>query len=230
MWPLLIGKIGEAVKSAIAPTFCVQCKAAGGWLCSDCAEQIIFHTTQACHRCGIVTEGETCRRCRTKTDLDGVMVATRYEAGPIRELVHEFKYGKMTDLAGILGWMLYQGVRSKDWKGWTIVPIPLHPSRWAERGFNQAELLGGQLAKHLGVKQVGALQRTRATATQTELVRGDRLDNVCRVFKCGRDLRGLKILLVDDVMTTGATLEDAARALKDNGAREVWAAVVARGV
>lgn len=231
MSPLALDKIGELIRDALAPAFCVQCGEAGGWLCSVCAEQILFAKEQVCYRCGRLSEdGKTCSRCRRYTDLSGVMVATHYEAGPVREMVHKLKYEGLTDLAGILGWILFQGVRQKEWRGWVVVPVPLHASRLAKRGFNQADLLGRRLTRYLRLLyQPKILRRVRATETQTELTRVCRRSNVYRAFLSRTDLKSAKILLIDDVMTTGATLEDAARACRDAGARSVWAAVIARG-
>lgn len=219
------------MRDAIAPAFCVQCGVSGGWLCSVCAEQIFLAKEQVCYRCGKLSEyGKTCVRCRRRTELTGIMIATHYESGPVRELVHKLKYGGLTDLAGILSWILFQAAVRKQWKEWVVVPIPLHPSKFASRGFNQADLLARRLAKYLAVTyRPKWLRRVRATETQTELTRIYRQANVYKAFMARADLRGKKILLVDDVMTTGATLEAAAQALKDAGARQIWGVVVARG-
>jgi ComF family protein len=219
------------VQDAVAPAFCVQCNAAGGWLCEICAEQIFFVKAQVCYRCGKLSEqGKTCQRCRRYTHLSGVLVATHYESGPVRELVHRLKYEALTDLAKILSRILLQAVEGKAWDGWTVVPVPLHPGRLTKRGFNQADLLGRRLAGYLRMPYRSQwLRRIRATEAQVELSGMHRRINVYKAFLAKQDLRGMKILLVDDVMTTGATLEDAARALKDAGAKMVWAAVVARG-
>ncbi len=219
------------MRDAIAPAFCVQCGTSGGWLCSVCAEQIFLVKEQVCYRCSKLSEhGKTCERCRRHTELNGVIVATHYESGPVRELVHKLKYEGLTDLAGILGWILFQGTVVKEWKDWVVVPVPLHPSKFSSRGFNQADLLASRLAKYLKLPyQIKWLRRVRATETQTELTRSHRQVNVYKAFSARGDLRGRKILLVDDVMTTGATLEAAAQALKDAGARQIWGVVVARG-
>lgn len=162
--------------------------------------------------------------------MAGVLVATHYEGGPVRELVHKLKYEELTDLAGVLGWILFQAVSSRKWEEWVIVSVPLHPSKFAQRGFNQADLLARRLAKYLAaVYQPMNLRRVRATVTQTNLTRAFRQANMYKAFVARGDLRGRKFLLVDDVMTTGATLEAAAQALKDAGARQVWGVVVARG-
>ena len=108
-----------------------------------------------------------------------------------------------------------------------VVPVPLHPSRRRERGFNQAE----DLANHIGLPVVRALKRTRHTATQTVLPAAERQANVAGAFvaaRQARDIRDRAVLLIDDVRTTGATLEACAKALRDAGAREVCALTAAR--
>ncbi len=219
------------MKDAIAPAFCVQCGISGGWLCSVCAEQIFLVKEQVCYGCNKLSEqGKTCERCQRLTELNGVLMATHYESGPVRELVHKLKYEGLTDLAGILSWILFQGTKSKEWKGWVVVSVPLHSSKLSSRGFNQADLLAFRLAKYLKLPyQTRWLRRVRATETQTKLTRPHRQANVYKAFLARGDLRGKKILLVDDVMTTGATLEAASQALKDAGARQIWGVVVARG-
>lgn len=157
-------------------------------------------------------------------------MATHYEAGPVREMVHKLKYEGMTDLASVLGEVLISGANQKRWEGFVVVPVPLHRRRLAERGFNQAGLLAVRLAKRLGLSyQPTGLGRVRETATQIMLGRRSRHENLYKAFRANRSLAGEKVLLADDVMTTGATLEDCARACRDAGARQVWAAVIARG-
>ena len=230
MWRSVRAKLGSFLKDAIAPVFCVQCGAVGGWLCSECAEQILWVREQVCYRCGKLSEqGKTCQRCRRHSDLNGVMVATHYEAGPIREMIHQLKYEGMTELAGILAWIGYRELVGRRWNDWMIVPLPLHRRRLTERGFNQAELLARGIARQLNLEfQSNRLMRVRATQQQIKLRGRDRRHNVYQAFRA-RDVHNRKVLVIDDVMTTGATLEDCARALKDAGASQVWAGVVARG-
>ena len=158
--------------------------------------------------------------------------ATRREGGGrwavrrvLRDILHVFKYGRRPTLAAPLGERLRrQGGDLLDAAD-GVVPVPLHPRRRRERGFNQAELL----ARELGRPVLQVLARTRETGTQASLPEAQRHRNVRDAFaRTGADIRGLSLVLVDDVATTGATLEACARVLMAAGAREVAALTVAR--
>lgn len=174
-------------------------------------------------------QGRTCTRCRVHTSLAGVTVAAYFEIGPARQLIHEFKYGGLTELGGVLGGALITSAQYNQLEDFIVVPVPLHAQRLAKRGFNQAELLARVLTRQLHWPQEQLLVRDKDTATQTNLTRGQRRVNVQGAFACRKNLEGKKVLLIDDVITTGATLEECAAVLKNAGARQVWALVVARG-
>ena len=173
--------------------------------------------------------GRTCDNCRRQTNLDGVVVATHFEIGPIRELIHELKYSGTVELANLLGAMLVRTILVNELADFVLVPVPLHGKRIIERGFNQAELLTRQIIERTGMETELILSRVKATLSQTKLTRVERLRNISGAFECRVALEGINILLVDDVMTTGATLEECAKTLKRAGAKWVWGVVVARG-
>jgi ComF family protein len=152
--------------------------------------------------------------------------------GVLADAVQRFKYGGDIHLAEPLGrfWDL------SEWKGKRfdfLVPVPLHPSRLRERGFNQALLLGKVIAAKEGIKILSrTLRRVRRTRPQVELGLKERKENVWQAFAV-RDpspIRGKSILLVDDVLTTGATVNECAKVLKKAGAEEVWVWTLARAV
>jgi ComF family protein len=111
-----------------------------------------------------------------------------------------------------------------------IVPVPLHPARLRERGFNQAELLAKTLTQKIGVPVFAALERIRYTTTQTAFDRIDRTENLHNAFRLRKKVtvRELQVLLVDDILTTGSTLSECARVLREAGARSVYAVTAAR--
>ncbi len=170
-----------------------------------------------------------CALCRAdESGAEEVFVYGVFEE-PLRDLIHLFKYAGVTALARPLGRLMRLAVpreRSFD----LIVPAPLHWRRRWTRGYNQAALLAREFAPAFGLKPVNVLRRTRATETQAGLSRSARRSNVAGAFAVRDEaqVRGRRVLLVDDVMTTGATLRACAIALKHAGARSVSIAVLAR--
>lgn len=158
--------------------------------------------------------------------------------GALRGLVHLLKYENVTPVAAPLGRMLsatiselIPGSDGDDTP--LLIPVPLHKSRRHTRGFNQAELIARATAKHFAGKveiALGALVRHRETISQVGLSREERIENMRDAFRVvdRKRIAGRRIVLVDDVMTTGTTLSECARALKEAGAERVWAATVAR--
>lgn len=145
----------------------------------------------------------------------------------LRALIHLYKYGKVRTLSAPLGDFLTAAL-PRDEAFDLIAPVPLHWLRQWQRGFNQSDLLARALAKHCGLPVWRALQRVRGTASQAGLSHTGRRKNVNAAFACRRDLNGKSVLLIDDVLTTGATAAACASALKRAGARHVAVLTVAR--
>jgi ComF family protein len=149
--------------------------------------------------------------------------------GRLRELIHLFKYAGVRPLGKVLGeWIALAMPRQERFD--RIVPVPLHWRRRWRRGFNQSELLARSVARRYGLRVSNVLRRVRATATQAGLSHSARRANVDAAFRVrqGASLEGQRVLLVDDVMTTGATASACARALKQAGARYVAVLTLAR--
>ena len=231
----------EAGIDLLFPPHCVACKSLGSWLCPTCASSIELIQPPLCRRCGLpvqdsgpstVTPG-LCRNCRGLPRAWEGLRAYGYHDGALREAVHQFKYEDMRCLAPLLAELMARGWAVLAPDGWlpqVIVPIPLHPSRQRQRGYNQAALLARELGTHLHCPVVeGALLRVRATAPQVGLGIEERRANVQDAFRCTDDrLQGLHVLLVDDVCTSGSTLESACLALKAAGVASVLAYTLAR--
>ncbi|HEX7517804.1 MAG TPA: ComF family protein [Chthoniobacterales bacterium] len=151
----------------------------------------------------------------------------------MRKLVHEFKYGGQRHLRYPLAAWLGETMSDPRLCGRRfdlIVPVPLHPARERERGFNQATLLAELLSGKIAVPLRSVLERIRYTTTQTAYDRAERMENLHDAFRLRKkgDVRELRVLLIDDVLTTGSTLSECARILKEAGAISVHAATAAR--
>ena len=154
--------------------------------------------------------------------------------GILRDLIHQFKYGGQLWVGDLLSDFLKQGLRDPRLEGRAfdaVVPVPLHPLRRREREFNQAEVLSRELARKSKLAFCEALERVRYTVTQTHFDRRRRMRNLRDAFKLRRNapVQGKDLLLIDDVLTTGSTLDECARVLLTAGARSVRALTVARG-
>jgi len=147
--------------------------------------------------------------------------------GTLRELIHLFKYSGMRRLARPLGDLLSDAL-PRDRQFDAVTPVPLHWRRWWQRGFNQSELLGKVIARRRGIPLIRVLRRGFATRAQAGLTHAQRRENVAAAFRSRRSVAGLRILLIDDVMTTGATAGACARALKKAGAKSVSLLALAR--
>ena len=152
-------------------------------------------------------------------------------SGPLREVIARFKYGNLRFLANDLSELLAARVRDEALSGYQVVPVPLHRKRQGSRGYNQSALLAKSVSRKLGLRyESKGLERTRETDSQVGRNIRDRSANVKNAFGVGSmDFNGKDILLVDDISTTGATLEACARACRIAGASSVRAAVLARG-
>lgn len=214
----------------IFPKRCVNCGKIGKYFCDSCIKKIrtIAHNERICPMCGrFAFEGITHPYCRSRYSLDGLTSFFHYD-GSVRKAIKAIKYRYVSDLANeFISLILELPSTIYDQRS-ILVPIPLHPARYRERGFNQAEVLGRIIAQQLNVPvRTDILGRTRATMPQAEISgKKKRLENMKHSFVSG-DIRG-NILLFDDVCTTGATLRNAADALKRAGANHVWAMTIAR--
>jgi len=175
----------------------------------------------------------TCANCAHRTIYFDAAVAAYRGRGIVRQIIHDFKYGRQIHLRHLVArWLCaaFDDERLRGRKFDIIVPVPLHPTRQRERGFNQASLLAELLTARVSVPCKPVLKRIRYTTTQTALDRAERMENLHNAFRLRRNanVRGLRVLLIDDVLTTGSTLSECARILKRSGAISVYAATAAR--
>lgn len=221
---------GHSLLDLLYPPQCAGCGCMGALLCATCQARIELLPAPACPRCGHpALAAELCPECRASPSHLDAIVATAVFTHPLREAIHALKYRNVAALAGPLGahmadfWLEHQLTAD------LIVPVPLHRRRLAERGYNQATLLAKVLGRAVGVSlDERVLVRRRATAHQVGLGRAERQVNVAGAFACRGDVAGKRVVLIDDVCTTGSTLEACAEALRAADATSVWAFTLAR--
>ena len=239
-FPTIRGIADGLIAVLLAPA-CAACdrpldQPTQGPVCQRCWDAIVPITPPICETCGdplpswrvISVAHGSCPRCRRGGARITRARAIGEYAGSLRSLVHALKYDGRRSLAKELASRLaIHGVDVLDGAD-CVVPVPLHPSRQRARGFNQA----AELARHLPVAIHHALRRVRATPSQTDLPAARRHANVRDAFELRwrANVQGLVVVLVDDVRTTGATLDACARALLNSGAREVRALTAARAL
>ncbi len=231
-----------AIASLLYPPVCTICGAnvrAGEYLCDRCEAKTARIIAPFCQKCsepfeGAITGTFTCANCAHRAIYFDAAVAAYRSRGIVRQIVHDFKYGRQIYLRHLMARWLYAALDDERLRGRRfdiIIPVPLHPTRQRERGFNQATLLAELLSAEIQIQCKPALERIRYTTTQTALDRAGRMENLHNAFRLRKNtnVRGLRVLLIDDVLTTGSTLSECARVLKGAGAISVHAATAARG-
>jgi len=212
--------------------------APGEYLCEECGAKAIRIAPPFCAKCsepfeGAITSTFTCANCAHRTIHFDAAVAAYRGRGIVRRIIHDFKYGRQIHLRHLVGRWLCAALDDPRLRGRrfdVIIPVPLHPTRKRERGFNQASLLAELLSAQISIQSRPLLERIRYTTTQTALDRTERIENLHNAFRLRKNMnvRDLRVLLIDDVLTTGSTLSECARVLKDAGVISVHAATVAR--
>jgi ComF family protein len=234
----------EPVRGAISLLYPPACELCGepighfDYLCAECLAKAPRIKAPFCGTCsepfdGAITETFSCANCAHRKLFFETAVASYRSRGVVRKIVHDFKYGKQIHLRfPIADWLgeTLDDPRLQSRRFDIVVPVPLHPTRKRERGFNQAELLAELLCARNGLTMRPVLERIRYTTTQTVFDRAERMENLRNAFRLRKkmDVRGLRVLLIDDVLTTGSTLSECARVLKEAGAISVHAATAAR--
>ncbi len=230
----LFQKSSQLLLDFLLPPSCVSCKTAESWLCQSCLNQIPFITPPICERCGTSASNvHTCQECKNNPlhYIDGIRSVSFFDKNPMHTAIHFLKYRNHKAVASILAQMLVDTYRRHQLKATVILPVPLHISRFRERGYNQSALLAVSMGNMLGLPvNTTTLQRTRPTQSQTKLQAAERQKNVAGAFKCNNNeaLSGQTVLLIDDVCTTGSTLDACAAALKQSNVVSVWGLTLAR--
>ena len=238
-FPVHIRRLGGMLLDLLLPPRCLRCNEAvseQGALCAACWNKIGFIGAACCDCCGLpfdvdLGEGTLCALCaRDQPPFARARSALRYDEES-RPLVLAFKHGDRLQLAPALGRFMHRAGTKLLAETDVIVPVPLHWTRLFTRRYNQAAVLAHEVGKASGIRvSADLLQRSRATPSQGRQSRSQRRRNVAGAFavKRGRTVAGLRVLLIDDVLTTGATAAECARVLLKSGAARVEVLTLAR--
>ncbi len=226
--------------AVLLPQQCFSCRKEGQSLCHECLDRIPFQVVQMCPLCKKPRQDGTCCPfpCREMSFLDALISACPYVKGNIlSQALFRFKYFFLSDIGHILAYLLVHAfdihlsqLTEDSPNSWIIVPVPLSKSRLKWRGFNQSEILAQAFCKARNFSLVKALSRSHYATSQTFLHRQDRLKNVSCQFYCTVSLQNMNVFIIDDISTTGATLQECAKVLKNAGCRKVVGLVLGRGV
>lgn len=227
----------EAILDILFPPICLHCKKNLSTeeklvrICTSCISKISIHTTLFCAECRARLPDNK-KICHKNTHY--ILAAAVNYDGPVKDIVHQLKYRRWTSLSEVIRPILISYIKNIQLSGedYIIVPIPLHPERRRERGFNQAELIGSLISETTGIPmRTDILARVKKTKPQAELKDyNDRASNTAGAFEAKPDeyLIDKNIILTDDVYTSGATMDDAYRALNLAGAKKITAFVFAK--
>lgn len=226
------------------------------FICEACLNNIVLNGVQ-CHVCGLRNARGTCHRCRKRTFLNGLFAVGQYQDPILREAIHQFKYQSVESLKNPLAELLIKYLQKENLTGSfekaVLMPIPLTWRRKISRGFNQSELLAMEISKYLNLPVANLLKRKKFNTPQAKIQDWkQRKENISGAFTINPKALNLfelsppyslftwyripgklgeikRVILVDDVSTSRATLEEAARVLKEAGVKEVYGLVVAKG-
>jgi len=233
-WRYTVRQAAWAAVDLIFPPRCGGCEKVGHRYCPNCLTSLQYLPPPLCDDCGDpLARGEAgrCAACRRKSDsaLTGTRSVAFFE-GPLQHALHRLKYKRDIILADSLARLLHAAWQTQALPGEVVIPVPLSPQRLRERGYNQAGLLARGFAELAGLQYaLDGAARVRHTVSQVGLTAEQRCANVVGAFE-GRPrvVAGCAVILVDDVRTTGATLEACAEALRAVGAASVWGLTLAR--
>lgn len=232
----IFSSLSNTILDFLYPPQCVICNAPGSYFCDACQSKIEFITSPFCSQCGypLSSEQEPCHQCHHHplSYLNSIRSVTLFESGTIRNVIHKFKYENLHILGNSLASLLTTCYTINQMKADIIVPVPLHKNRLKYRGYNQSTILAKAMASKLSLPvDEKTLVRHKQTQSQMSLDANDRLKNVADAFSCRSDtLTAKRILLIDDVCTTGATLDACAKSLKLSGASSIDALTLARAM
>lgn len=224
----------EFTLDLLYPKYCIGCGAGGCYICQRCLRKLPYLSPLNCPKCGLPLGNKAfCLRCQEMSwRLDSLHSVFRFE-GLLRQAIHLLKYNNYRALVPVLAEQVHSFLKIIRMKADAIIPVPLHPLRIKERGYNQSSLMARQLGKLTGIPVIeGYLLRTVNTLPQVKTSsREERINNVRGAFICkNREFKDSNIIVFDDVCTTGATLNACAATLKENLVKSVYGLTLAREI
>ncbi|MFA6422714.1 MAG: ComF family protein [Candidatus Buchananbacteria bacterium] len=230
-------KIREAVLNLFFPKRCIECQSYGSFLCDSCLGKLKVPANSECHNCRLSSQnGKLCDQCAGKSFLDFLWIMGDYDDQIIKDIICKIKYEYIEELSYALDKLIKDFfVEVQYFKNSLFVPVPLHRRRLLERGFNQAQLISERVSQIIGgVIDVNLLVRIKYNAPQAKLSAKERRANLAGFFKINTERsefydKKRPIILVDDVYTTGTTMQECAKLLKNEGFESVGGIVIARG-
>jgi len=222
-------RIWSQAVDAVFPPRCVSCRAFGRFVCDDCLAQMVRAEHPRCGVCWQPSADTRCQQCGHEQPAFTAVRAVYSFGGPARDLVHALKYSGVSAVAPLMGEEMADLLLRWAPDVSTIVPVPMAGSRQRRRGYNQSDLLAREIGRLTGIPVAGRALVHRAGPSQVEQPdEVARRANVRDAFAVGREPFSNSVLLVDDAMTTGATLDACARVLKSEGADRVYGLTFAR--
>jgi len=227
--------LGTNLFDLVFPVACINCGREGSFLCSVCLPKLERLPNQWCVVCHKPAPyGKTHGDCVSRNTVDGSVSALNYKNPEVKRTIETFKYKFIETLSESLVARLAREIKTQGldeyFQEFVLIPVPLHKKRFNWRGFNQSELLATSLSATLGIPiNQDIIARIKNTKPQTKLTKEERKKNLNNAFSLNDESNNGKFLLVDDVVTSGSTINEMAKALKKAGAAEVWAVTVAHG-
>lgn len=240
-------KIADYFLDIVFPKYCLGCGKENFYLCPACFSVISTQKSINCFICGRRSPaGYTCEKCRRKNhfSLNGLLVASDWNNPLLRQIIYEYKYRFIKELADPLSQIMVNFLEINQPVNWRtdqliFIPVPLHPRRILWRGFNQAEILAKEIGRHFNLPSIAdILIRQRHTLPQMDIHdQKARRENIRSAFSLSKKynpgnlkfIQNKIVVLVDDICTTGSTLEECAKTLKPLKPKEIWGLVIARG-
>ncbi len=228
-----------SILDILFPKYCVNCRKSGDFLCPNCFSKLSYDVNNICLACTKPSYNSlTHPNCRNKNRIEGAFACLVFDS-ITKKLVHQFKYEPyLSSLAPFITDLMFESlIQNEEFvklqkQEIILVPIPLSKKKYRSRGYNQSELVSKELSKKLHWKTLNALIRVKDTKTQVGLTKEERRDNIHDAFKINpkfvKEIANKNILLIDDVVTTGATFNEATRILKLEKVGNVWGIAFAK--